>query len=62
MHAGGTKRLKYLTKGMNKAQSFSVDGHKTLNTPYDSGILLCTDKEALVRALQVNTVKLKIDI
>ena len=29
-----------------------MDAHKTLNTPYDSGIVLCTDKQALVNALQ----------
>lgn len=52
--AAGTERLKYLTKGMGKAHSWSVDGHKTLNTPYDSGILLCRDKEALVTALQAS--------
>lgn len=50
--AAGTERLKHLTSGMEKAHSWSVDGHKTLNTPYDSGILLCRDKEALVSALQ----------
>ena len=50
--AGGTERLKHLTQGMEKAHSWSVDGHKTLNTPYDSGILLCRDKSALVTALQ----------
>lgn len=52
--AGGTVELKHLTKGMEKAQSWSVDGHKTLNTPYDSGILLCADKPALVQALQAS--------
>jgi len=50
--AGGTVQLKHLTAGMEKAHSWSVDGHKTLNTPYDSGILLCRDKEALITALQ----------
>ena len=50
--AAGTERLKHLTSGMEKAHSWSVDGHKTLNTHYDSGILLCRDKEALVSALQ----------
>jgi glutamate/tyrosine decarboxylase-like PLP-dependent enzyme len=50
--AGGTVQLKHLTEGMEKAHSWSVDGHKTLNTPYDSGILLCRDQEALVTALQ----------
>ena len=52
--AGATKRLKYLTKGMHKANSWSVDAHKTLNTPYDNGIILCNDKEALVSALQAS--------
>lgn len=50
--AAGTERLKHLCHGIEKAQSWSVDGHKTLNTPYDSGILLCADREALVTALQ----------
>ena len=45
-------KLKYLTKGMEKADSFSVDGHKTLNTPYDSGVVLCNDRSALIAALQ----------
>ena len=52
--AGGTKRLKHLTKGMEKAHSWSVDGHKTLNTPYDNGILLCRDRDALIMALQAS--------
>ncbi|MDG2500856.1 MAG: pyridoxal-dependent decarboxylase [Porticoccaceae bacterium] len=52
--AAGSKRLSYLTEGMEKAHSWSVDGHKTLNTPYDSGILLCRDKDALVMALQAS--------
>lgn len=50
--AGASKKLSHLTNGMELANSWSVDGHKTLNTPYDSGILLCDDKEALVNALQ----------
>ena len=50
--AAGSKKLKHLTAGIEKADSWSVDGHKTLNTPYDSGIVLCKDKEALISALQ----------
>jgi glutamate/tyrosine decarboxylase-like PLP-dependent enzyme len=45
-------KLNHLTRGIEKANSWSVDGHKTLNTPYDCGIVLCNDKEALVSALQ----------
>jgi glutamate/tyrosine decarboxylase-like PLP-dependent enzyme len=52
--AAGSKRLKHLTNGIEKADSWSVDGHKTLNTPYDNGIVLCKDKEALVHALQAS--------
>lgn len=44
--------LRQLTDGIALADSWSVDGHKTLNTPYDSGIVLCKDREALVKALQ----------
>ena len=50
--AAATETLSHLTKGMELASSWSVDGHKTLNTPYDSGIILCKDGPALVSALQ----------
>lgn len=52
--AAGSERLKYLTRGIEYASSWSVDGHKTLNTPYDSGVILCNDREALVSALQAS--------
>ncbi len=52
--AAVTKKLSFLTKGIEKADSWSVDGHKTLNTPYDSAIILCKDKEALIQALQAS--------
>ncbi len=50
--AAAAKSLRYLTDGLELAQSWSVDAHKTLNTPYDSGISLCADPVALVNALQ----------
>ncbi|MDH3649652.1 MAG: aminotransferase class V-fold PLP-dependent enzyme [Saprospiraceae bacterium] len=50
--AQASKALSYLTKGIDKACSWAVDGHKTLNTPYDSGIVLCRDADALIAAMQ----------
>jgi glutamate/tyrosine decarboxylase-like PLP-dependent enzyme len=49
--AAGSSRFNELTNYMSKADSWSADGHKTLNTPYDSGIILCTDRDALSSAL-----------
>jgi glutamate/tyrosine decarboxylase-like PLP-dependent enzyme len=46
--------LKHLTKGLEKADSWAVDGHKSLNTPYDCGIVLCKDRDALVSALHMS--------
>jgi len=51
--AQAVDKLKHLTKGIEMANSWGVDGHKTLNTPYDSGIILCEDREALVSALHM---------
>lgn len=50
--AAAVPELRHLTDGLHLAHSWSVDGHKTLNTPYDSGISLCRDGEAMVKALQ----------
>jgi glutamate/tyrosine decarboxylase-like PLP-dependent enzyme len=50
--ASGSKR--YLTRGIEKADSWSVDAHKTLNAPYDCGIVLCKQREALVTAMQAS--------
>jgi glutamate/tyrosine decarboxylase-like PLP-dependent enzyme len=50
--AAASHSKKYLTRGIEKADSWSVDGHKTLNTPYDCGIVLCRDRDTLAAAMQ----------
>lgn len=54
--AGAAQKLQQLTSGIEYAHSWAVDGHKTLNTPYDCGIVLCADKEALSSALHMSGV------
>ncbi|MEQ8424303.1 MAG: aminotransferase class V-fold PLP-dependent enzyme, partial [Cyclobacteriaceae bacterium] len=43
--AQASEQLRHLTRGIEHANSWAVDAHKTLNTPYDSGIILCADQE-----------------
>lgn len=52
--AAASRKLSHLTDGIELAHSWAADGHKTLNTPLDCGILLCRDREALVSALQAS--------
>ncbi|MHC1770307.1 MAG: aspartate aminotransferase family protein [Flexilinea sp.] len=52
--AAGSQTRKYLTKGVEKADSWSLDAHKTLNTPYDCGIILCKDRKALLSTMQIS--------
>lgn len=50
--AAASPTKQYLTKGIEMADSWSVDGHKTLNTPYDCGIILCRHRDVLVASMQ----------
>ena len=37
---------KHLVTGLERADSWGVDGHKWLNVPYDTGFVFCADPEA----------------
>src|SRR4051795_7759906 len=40
--------------GIEMADSWSLDAHKTLNVPYDSGIIACRHREALMSAFKAS--------
>lgn len=52
--AAAAPSTRALCAGIEKADSWSADAHKTLNVPYDSGVLLCRDREALTRAFEAS--------
>src|SRR5690606_33170059 len=43
-----------LTDGIDKADSWTTDGHKWLNTPYDGAVAICRDAEALAQAMHAD--------
>lgn len=50
-----------LTAGVDKADSWSVDGHKWLQTPFDSGYAIVRDRHALEAAMRVGASYLPVD-
>ncbi len=52
--AAACESTKQLTLGMQLADSWSTDAHKTLNAPYDNGIVFCRDRAALVQTMQAS--------
>ncbi len=49
--ARAAPNLKPLTRGVELADSWTTDGHKWLNTPYDSAVAICRDADALASAM-----------
>ncbi len=53
--------MQALTAGMDKADSWATDFHKWLNVPYDSGLALVRDSDALCAAMAVTAEYLPTD-
>lgn len=51
--AAASEEFTYLTEGMEYADSWSMDAHKTLNAPYDNGVVFCRHRDSLVNAMHM---------
>lgn len=51
--AAASETRRRLTRSHHLADSWSADAHKTLNAPYDNGIVFCRDPEDLIRAMHM---------
>ena len=54
--ARASRKLKPLTEGVELADSWTTDGHKWLNTPYDAAMAICRDADALAVSMNSDAV------
>ncbi len=54
--ARAATQLRHLTDGVEEADSWTTDGHKWLNTPYDAAMAICRDASALAASMNSDAV------
>jgi glutamate/tyrosine decarboxylase-like PLP-dependent enzyme len=52
--AAASERLRHLTTGLAGADSWATDAHKTLNVPYDCGLAIVADPQAMSSAMSMH--------
>lgn len=52
--AGASTLKRHLTVGYELADSWATDGHKWLNVPYDSGLVICRNGDHLRRSMSMH--------